>query len=208
MEDRDKKHDLADYHNRRLEEYRRSYEHGSLPALFDALVYCRRKKCAIPNWIMDGAIYEVGQLLSGQAFKGKNSAKSRVTKFKKYWRHFVRWDAVMELRDKQLETKNELTQLMKIDPDHQATMDLKRRTDVIIWEHVYEIAAESLLRSPFHAGPEAIRRSYLDINRYRKRGTHRGVVGMVPSARALELMGLPNQDTLPKSIKDRLAGSG
>ena len=126
---------LEQLHAREVARLERVFLAGDKSSLAEVVLLCGKCERPLPHW----AVVAIIEALKGSRFKGE--------------KHYTRWDAVRELRER----KEELASL-----GYKAT-----------WEAAYENAAEMLKGTAAQGEPEAIKKSYEMINRLMKAGRAR-----------------------------------
>lgn len=87
-----------EYYRQELEQYRKLWEGGLFPALFEAVQSCAMWQIPLPEWASLGALncirsaYENGFIGDGESRGGRHT--SRRGRLNMDYRHYVRWAAV------------------------------------------------------------------------------------------------------------------
>src|SRR5262249_18656891 len=88
---------------RELNSRKRARDAGVLAAVPDALAFCREHKIAPPDWLLEDAeeLCLVG--IRGGLPKGRGRTANHLARYRQAIIDYSRWDAVMEVRRKQVE---------------------------------------------------------------------------------------------------------
>ena len=165
---------LAELHESELENFRCS-EHREV-RVFGAMSYCIRHDLEVPRGLLQEAVkFSRDTLLRQQLCKRGRSASPRAQYLQKLVHH-ARWDTVVEIRERQKHLSAEVKKLRAIKNRPQGYLfEFKKNRDQLgkSFEHAFVCASAMLLGTPAHAGPDAIKKSYLFVEKGLKDGTYR-----------------------------------
>ena len=90
----------------KLELLRAFYDHGTLPALYDALVLCRDFGVPLPSWVLEGTINAVADRLVSGKPSGSDSSIVQPAAYHNRMKHLRRWQVVKLLQAHGFKTPN------------------------------------------------------------------------------------------------------
>lgn len=127
----------------------RAWHEGQIFALRDAVKECHKRRQPLPGWLNEGI---VGLLSDPDSLRGKRGRLARAKTAAEQNRiHYERWATVDELRDR----REELAEVVGYKPT---------------WEAAFQNASEELRGGLGRGTPDAIKASYLLVNRLFKSG--------------------------------------
>jgi len=128
---------LDEYINRRLLICERAWRDGSTVALQDAVSVCRQYRRALPDWASEAISAALGAAQKG-GVKRRRGERTPATAHRENIKHYARWDAVREIRDR-------LDELADI---------------ASTWEETYGAAADILAGTAAAGSAETMKASY------------------------------------------------
>lgn len=145
----------------------RAWLAGNFPALFEAVVLCGEHKRPLPLWASRAVLRILADQFNHGA-PGSGGGRHTVprTEHVENYKHFMRWDAVRELRDR----RHELRELERHLRDLQGEPVESTETG---WDHVYDTVADYLANqnSIAKGSPSTIKRSYQLVEAAMRNGT-------------------------------------
>jgi hypothetical protein len=160
-----------------------------------AYVYCVESALPFPAWLTHASIEQAAMQIRG-APKKRGRATGDVQRFYQDTIDLVRWDAVKDVRRNQVEQSQMLSEL---EEDYHAPIQLLlEKRKAVAWagttlERACECASMWLQDTRSFGGPEAIKRSYLLVERsMRMTGELDGYRYHVVPSRVFGMLGLPD----------------
>jgi hypothetical protein len=156
---------LEELHETTLEYFKMMW-HRELGVLA-AAQYCAKNKVSVPQWVVERTPSLLATLLNGRSGK-RGRASNPVARYRQDMIDHARWSAVKEIRDKQTEISHHLSELRAMSkvPAHVT----KETEKMLTWvgenlEQAYRCAAMLLRGTLAFAGPEAVKQSYLRVEK-------------------------------------------
>jgi len=157
---------ISDLDNNELEWFRKMPcpELGALAALD----YCERNEIPLPKWALSGVRTALCQRVSGQYSKKLGRSRETGDRLRQDMIHFARYDAVVEVREKQTELANTVAELEELPNCPRKILEEKEK--LLAWTgrslvRAYECAAMMLRDTIAFGCPQTIKRSYLEYHR-------------------------------------------
>lgn len=197
-----KNSEMTSHMKKELARCRKACEAGALPALYDAIVLCRRFDHSPEDWMMGQLEIIMEHILSGRLTTPRRQYVPKISKYRNHMKHYVRWDAVIEIREKQAEFRKDLEHLKKIkNVRKNLREDLEKQYKAIgkTWVQDFEVASRMLRGTYARGSAETFRKSYYLVQRQMagKAKLSRPYKYYVASNQAFALMGLKSGETSP-----------
>ena len=147
--------------------------HGWHPeiAVAAGLDYCAERMIAPPAWIVSHASDVMNLLLTGSKPGRRGRSCNPVARYRQDQIDYLRWDAVVTARENQPRIRDRLFIMRANASDFPARyIELEEKLQNWIghdWIRAYEVASMYLQGSYAHGGPDAVRASYLKVQRNR-----------------------------------------
>jgi hypothetical protein len=160
---------LKDLHERRLDWLRVMVHGGSAIAIPAAVQYCSKNDVAIPPWLRQAAAVQYTELLRRDVPKKLGRSASLVDRYRQDMRDYARWDEVKTVREKQIEIREEVD-FLRVNPKKAPTGWLVDREKMLKWvgrslKRAFECASMLLADSSAFGGPDAVKSSYLTVEK-------------------------------------------
>lgn len=159
--------ELTDFYQRQLTASRKAYNAGVLPALYDAICACVEGDIPPPPWVMAAMLDTVERLFAGKFSDAAGRTGNPKARYRANLVHYVRWDAVVEVRERQAAYKLEQRQLkaMQLTPREREAIEANTRDPGRTWEDAYKLAAKLLIRTAAYGSSATIKNSYLLVQK-------------------------------------------
>jgi hypothetical protein len=163
---------------RALEIYRIMF-HKEL-GVASALHYCAEHGVTAPPWLVQAASEILFVLLRNDKTKKRGRSAGIVARYRQDMIDFERWDLVRQVREKQDELPLVVDDLRKRDAPQAMIDEHVKMRDWVgrDWLRAYECASMILQGTDAHAGPDAMKSSYLTVKQNNdERGLRYHVLG-------------------------------
>jgi hypothetical protein len=163
---------IEDPHEQQLRYLEEMTSHQEMAAAA-ALYYCVEHKLSAPEWAVRRGSALICNLLSREKLGKRGRASGFVARYRQDLIDVERWDAVQMAREKQKELRKEVERIRQA--PHWPEARRKDRENLLKWlghdwPRAYECAAMSLRGRRAYASPDAIRRSYLKVQKHFEKG--------------------------------------
>lgn len=155
---------IDELHAEQLECYRRSW-HRAL-GVAAALHYCAKHDLTLPRWVLSAAPIVLGCALSKSLSNKRGRSGSPLARYRQDMVDYARWDAVCEVRSRQISLREELDELRAckaaprpLTEEHEKLLRWVGHT----WLRAYECAAMILAQTIARGGPDAMKGSYIRV---------------------------------------------
>lgn len=133
-----------------------------------ALHYCAKHELDAPRWLAVAAMELLCDLMRREKSNRRGRSCGHIARHRQDMIDFERWSAVFEVREKQKGIRKQVDEIRAI-PTAPRSM-LKEREKMLAWvgsslNRAFECAAMLLEGSEAYASPEAIKRSYFQVER-------------------------------------------
>ena len=133
-----------------------------------ALHYCAKHQLEAPQWLLAAATELLCDLLRREKSDRRGRSCGYVARHRQDRIDFVRWDQVTTARQKQVEIREQVAELRAM-PNVPRSM-LEEREKMLAWagstlNRAFECAAMLLEGTEAYASPEAMKRSYFQVER-------------------------------------------
>ena len=140
-------------------------------AVAAGLDYCAERMIAPPAWIVSHASGVMNALLTGPKPGRRGRSCNPVARYRQDQIDYLRWDAVVTARENQPIIRDRVVGMTAYASEFPARyIALEEKLLNWIghdWIRAYEVASMYLQGSYAHGGPDAVRRSYLKVQRNR-----------------------------------------
>ena len=193
--DKTESESIALFHDRRLEVLRQAYLAGTIPALYEAIQFCRGQDIKLPDWALNATLETIEKLFRGEFSNKLGRVGNPSAKYKEDLKHYTRWDTVAYVREYQKTTWAEHKELLasgNISSEERQRLEEYAPYDAgVSWVRAYEEAAKILEGSPSYGTPETIKRSYQLVKRAMVDPEQRGRFYLV-SEKTRKILGVEN----------------
>lgn len=163
---------IKDYHSAEVERLRKAYEEGVIVAVPAALHYCSENKIAPPPWVVEAALILLCDLLKRTKAKELGRANSPIARYCQNKIDFMRWDQVVSLREEQQRSIESIRDYPPCNSPLEREMYARESAKAEWLGHtltrLFDCASEALVGTEAFAGREAIKKSYLAVDRYNR----------------------------------------
>jgi hypothetical protein len=154
---------------RRLDSLRVMAHGGSGIAIPAAIQYCSKCDLTVPRWLVQAAGIHYPELLRTGVPKKRGRSVSLVDRYRQDMKDYARWDEVKTVRSKQIEIREEVD-FLRANPKMAPAGWLEDREKMLNWvgrslKRAFECASMLLAESSAFGGPDAIKSSYLTVER-------------------------------------------
>ncbi|ARP98280.1 hypothetical protein [Pseudorhodoplanes sinuspersici] len=140
-------------------------------AVAAGLDHCAERMIAPPAWIVRCASDVMNQLLTGSKPARRGRSCTPVARYRQDQIDYLRWDAVVSARENQPRIRERVSEMRAYASEFPARyIELEEKLANWIghdWIRAYEVASMYLQGSYAHGGPDAVRTSYLKVQRSR-----------------------------------------
>lgn len=166
----------------RFDQLRLAYRGGAVTALYDALSLALEHG-TVPSWVVDGARQWLAVSCAWPTGRGR-TANPRARALSDYI-HVYRWDMVLMIRQHQAQTSENLEGLreLQIPPSKIKQIMAGVRDFGHTWADAYQHASRELANHFAFGSADAIKKSYLRVQRNRVPGRY-----VLPSRRAVSAL--------------------
>jgi hypothetical protein len=160
---------LKDIHERRLDWLRVMFHGGSAIAIPAAIQYCSKNDLTVPQWVVQAAAVHYPVLLRSDVPKKRGRSMGLVDRYRQDMRDYARWDEVKIVREKQIEIREEVD-FLRANPKKAPPGWLEDREKMLEWvgkslKRAFECASMLLADTSAFGGPDAIKSSYLTVEK-------------------------------------------
>jgi hypothetical protein len=137
-------------------------------AVAAAIHYCTTHRLPAPQWLIDEAGNVLFSLLRHVKQEKRGRASGAVARYRQDMIDYARWDAVREVREKQIEVRKQVDELRSNPSVPKALLEEREKMLFWVgrhWLRAYECAAMVLRGTNAAAGPDAMKASYLRVTR-------------------------------------------
>lgn len=166
----------------RFDQLHRAYRGGAITALFDALSLALEHG-TVPRWVVEDARQWLAVSCAWPTARGR-TANPRARALSDYI-HFYRWDMVLAIRQHQAQCSENVEGLrqLKIPRNKIAAIMAGYRDFGHTWADAYQHASHELANHPAFGSADAIKKSYLRVQRNTAPGRY-----ILPSRLALSAL--------------------
>lgn len=162
---------LIEFDQEQLDCFQIMFNSGVVVAAAAALDYCDKHRLCPPPWLVAAATDLLCDLLKREKANRRGRSCGHVARHRQDRIDFDRWDQVKVVREKQKELKEEVEYLRSRDDLPLST--LENPTKMLEWvgstlDRAFECAAMLLEGTDAYGSPEAIKRSYFQVERNNK----------------------------------------
>jgi hypothetical protein len=141
---------------------------GVVVAIAAALHYCRQHRLHVPPWAVAAADELLCDLLRRERSNRRGRACGAVARHRQDMIDYARWDQVKDVRQRQIEIAEQVEELRGL--ANVAPERLEEREKMLAWagstlNRAFECAAMILEGSEAYGSPDAIKRSYFQVER-------------------------------------------
>ena len=158
---------LTEVHNFQLGCFETMAGSGVVVAIAAALHYCRQHDLEAPRWVVAAADDLLCDLLRREKSNRRGRASGTVARHRQDMIDYARWDQVKEVRRRQIEIAEQVEELRGI--SNVPAKILEDRQKMLAWvgttlNRAFECAAMILEGSEAYGSPDAIKRSYFQVD--------------------------------------------
>ena len=135
-------------------------------AVAAAIHYCTEHEFPAPQWLIDEAGNVLFSLLSHAKQGKRGRASGAVARYRQDMIDFARWEAVREVREQQVEIREQVEELRAISGAPKSMLQEREKMLNWVghdWLRAYDCAAMILRGTDAAAGPDAMKASYLKV---------------------------------------------
>jgi hypothetical protein len=167
---------LEDLHERRLDWLRVMIHGGSAIAIPAAIEYCSRSDLSGPQWLVQAAAAQYPELLRSNMPKKRGRSVNLVDRYRQDMVDYARWDEVKTVREKQTEIREEVD-FLRANPKKASHYWIEDREKMLKWvgkslRRAFECASMLLADTSAFGGPDAIKSSYLTVEKVNRTQSH------------------------------------
>ncbi len=157
---------------RELDACERGYRAGNLVSVVTALDWRHRWNEPLPKWLIAALDSTYPKLLRSDRPDQRGRTANSLARYKADMRHYARWDAVVYIRERQQERREERDALLKdgLSEEEVDAVFANDRDPGKTWEDAYEKAAEDLKGTPAYCSPSTVKNSYRIVQRIFREG--------------------------------------
>jgi hypothetical protein len=160
---------LIDLHERRMDWLKIMFDGGNAIAIPAAIQYCSMNDMAVPRWLIQATAAQYPHLLRTDAPKKRGRSVSWVDRHRQDMRDYARWDEVKCVREKQVEIREEV-EFLRVNPTKASPGRAEDREKMLVWvgrslKRAFDCASMLLAESDAFGGPDAIKASYLTVEK-------------------------------------------
>jgi hypothetical protein len=160
---------LEELHETELEDLKQMFDCGVPIAVPFTLYYCAKHGLNASRWLIVEAAKMLCSHLSGNVPKERGRSCGIINRYRQDAVDHARWDAVIEVRENRDSLREEIDRLRDL-PGHKARGILNERSRLLDWagtnnDDAFECASLLLADTPAHGKPDAIKRSYLKVEK-------------------------------------------
>lgn len=138
-------------------------------AVAAGLDYCAERMIVAPSWIVGPASGVMNDLLMGVKSGRRGRSCNPIARYRQEQIDYIRWDAVVMARENQPMIRDRVLDMRAYASEFPARyIELEEKLLHWIghdWIRVFEVASMYLQGSYAHGGPEAVKKSYLKVQR-------------------------------------------
>ena len=164
---------LAGFHNRDLEWLQAMTRGGSELAPAAALFYCNKNKISAPDWVVEAASIGYCNALNRTLAKKLGRSSAPVVRYQQDMVDYVRWEAIKDVRKKQLEFPEDVKELRSRPHIPKSVVEQKRKMVKLVgktWLSAFQYAITLVRGTPAFGGVAAMKASYYRVERNSKAG--------------------------------------
>jgi hypothetical protein len=153
---------------RELECLREMFEAGGEAAVPIGMIYCDTHDLDPPPWLLRSATQLLCEAVVGSRRQPRGRAQSPLGRLRQDLIDFLRWSSVLEVRALQTKVLGEVERLRLMQSGFKALLaDREKMLEWLgsTWGRAFECAAMMNLGTACFAGPEAMKASYLRVQR-------------------------------------------
>jgi hypothetical protein len=167
---------LEDLHERRLDWLRVMSHGGSAIAIPAAIQYCSRSDLSVPQWLVQAAAAQYPELLRSKMPKKRGRSVSLVDRHRQDMVDYARWDEVKTVREKQIEIREQV-EFLRANPKTASPWWIEDREKMLDWvgkslRRAFECASMLLADTSAFGGPDAMKSSYLTVEKVNRTQSH------------------------------------
>lgn len=167
---------LQDPHERRLDWLRVMIHGGSAIAIPAAIQYCSRSGLSVPQWLVQAVAAQYPELLRSNMPKKRGRSVNLVDRHRQDMVDYARWDEVKTVREKQTEIREEVD-FLRANPNKASPGWLQDREKMLKWvgkslRQAFECASMLLADTSAFGGPDAMKSSYLTVEKVNRTQSH------------------------------------
>jgi hypothetical protein len=160
---------LEELHETELEYLKQMFACGAPIAIPAALFYCARHGLNAPRWLVVEAAKMLCAHLGGSVPRERGRSCGIINRYRQDAVDHARWEAVIEVRENRNSLRKDIETLRRL-PGHKARDILNERSKLLDWagtnnDDAFECASLLLADTAAHGKPDAIRRSYLRVEK-------------------------------------------
>jgi hypothetical protein len=160
---------LEDFHRRRMEWLEGMLRGGNAIAIPAAVQYCSKHGLTVPPWLVTATAVHYAELLRRDVPKKRGRSVSLVDRYRQDMTDYARWDEVKTVREKQIEILDEVN-FLRANLNKAPSGRLEDREKMLKWvgrslKQAYECASMRLAETSAFGGPDAIKSSYLAVEK-------------------------------------------
>jgi hypothetical protein len=160
---------LEQLHETELEYHKLMLASGVPIAVPAAMYYCAKYGLNAPRWLIIESAKMLCAYLRGNVPKKRGRSSGIVNRYRQDAIDYARWDAVIELRRNRDSLRKEIDELRGL-RGRKARDILNERSKLLNWvgtnnDDAFECASLLLADTPAQGKPDAIRRSYLKVEK-------------------------------------------
>ena len=159
---------LMALHETQLNHYETMLNSGVAVAVPAALDHCIKNNLHVPRWLQEAALTLLCDLMGREKSRKRGRSCGSVSRCRQDMVAYARWDQVNVVRRKQRELREEVEKLRSLsNVPHEILED---REKLLAWvgstlNRAFECAAMILEGTDAYASPEAMKRSYFQVQR-------------------------------------------
>ena len=160
---------LEDFHLRRMEWFEGMRRGGNAIAIPAAVQYCSKHDLAFPPWLVKATAAHYAELLRRDVPKKRGRSVSLVDRYRQDMTDYARWEEVKTVREQQIEILDEVN-FLRANLSKAPSGRLEDREKMLKWagrslKRAYECASMLLAETSAFGGPDAIKSSYLAVEK-------------------------------------------
>jgi hypothetical protein len=160
---------LEDFHQRDLDWLEVMFCGGSAIAIPAGVQYCSKHDLHFPRWLAKATASHYAELLRCNVPGKIGRSANLIDRHRQDMNEYTRWDEVTTVREMQIEVRDELN-LLKVNPRRAPAGRIRDREKMHGWvgrslDRAFECASMLLAETPAFGGPDAIRLSYLKVEK-------------------------------------------
>lgn len=141
-------------------------------AVAATLDHCAERSLVPPSWIVEPAAQFLPALLHGRGSGRRGRSCNPVARYRQDQIDYLRWDSVVYTRAKQPEIRERVAVAREYKSYPSRYLELEEKLEDWIgsdWIRAFEVASMYLQGSYSHGGPDAVKVSYLKVQKHFKR---------------------------------------